>query len=110
VDKTRILFAAFLALWLAVGPVASGWAAYASTPCESMSGMSAPVPGDDCCGDRMDPATCLSACMAVSPAAASPVLDVSRADSTNTEIPSRSFRYVTIVAPPDIAPPKSFVS
>jgi hypothetical protein len=33
-----------------------------------------------------------------------------RVELTATAIPSRSLRYATVLAPPDIAPPKTLIS
>lgn len=106
----RSVVAALLACWLVLGPVASAWGAYAATPCESMGSMSQPLPQGDCCGDKMDTAACLSACIAASPVAVASALEVQRLELAETAIPSFTFRYATVFAPPDITPPKAFVS
>jgi hypothetical protein len=98
--KLRTFIAALLTFWLIVGPVGTAWAAYAATPCESI----------DCCGDGMDAAACLSACMVASPAAATPVESIPRLELAATPIPGLSLRYATVLAPPDIAPPKTSAS
>src|SRR5688500_10003668 len=108
--KLRPFIAALLAFWLIVGPVGTAWAAYAATPCESMGSMSQPLPQGDCCGEGMATAACLSACMATSPAAATPAVSIQRLEDTAAAIPSFSLRYATVLAPPDIAPPKTSVS
>ena len=107
--KLRPFVAAVLTFWLIVGPAGTAWAAYAATPCETMGSMSQPQP-EDCCGTGMGAAACLSACMATSPAAAAPEPLVQRAQAAETGIPGLSLRYATVLAPPDIAPPKTFVS
>jgi hypothetical protein len=108
--KLRPFIAALLTFWLIVGPVGTAWAAYAASPCESMGSMSQPLPKGDCCGDAMDAAACLSACMATSPAAATPAVSVPRLEPAAGGIPSLSLRYATVLAPPDIAPPKTSAS
>lgn len=108
--KLRPFIAALLTFWLIVGPVGTAWAAYAATPCESMGSMGQPLPQGDCCADGMDAAACLSACLATSPAAATPEQGIQRLQLTESSIPSLSLRYATVLAPPDIAPPKTFVS
>jgi hypothetical protein len=108
--KLRSFIAALLTFWLIVGPLGTAWAAYAATPCESMGSMSQPLPKGDCCGGSMDAVACLSACMATSPAAATPVVSGQRLKLTTTAIPSLSLRYATVLAPPDIAPPKTSAS
>jgi hypothetical protein len=75
-----------------------------------MGSMSQPVPQGDCCGDTMDAATCLSACLATAPVAATPEQRMQRLQLTESRIPSLSLRYATVLAPPDVAPPKTFVS
>ena len=106
-SRYRPLVAALLALWLVLGPAGSAWAATsASTPCESMG---ASVPADDCCGDKMEAAACLSACLLLSPGITTTAAD--------TVVPAEfivytiaSVRYASLLAPPDIVPPRSFVS
>jgi hypothetical protein len=108
--KPRPFIAVLLTFWLIVGPIGTAWGASAPTPCESMGSMSQPLPQGDCCGETMDPAACLSACLAASPVAAAPQVPMQRLELTATAIPSLSLRYATVLAPPDIAPPKAFVS
>lgn len=108
--KLRPFIAALLAFWLAFGPVGTALASSAPAPCESMSTMSQPVPQGECCGEAMDAATCLSACLAVSPVALAPEQPIQRLQPTASSIPSFSLRYATVLAPPDVAPPKTFVS
>jgi hypothetical protein len=105
--QPRHLLAAFLAFWLAFGPAASAWAQSAKQPCESMA-MS--VSSDDCCGEGMEQAECLGGCLIVAPAVAacaaqrvSPVVVAAIAAN-------RPLRHASVLAPPDIAPPKPFVS
>jgi hypothetical protein len=105
--KSRPLIAAILAFWLAFGPVATAWAQSADKPCES-TGMS--MPADDCCGSGMDQANCLSACMAVAPAIAAPASPALSSIAASAVLATLSFRHASILAPPDIAPPKSSVS
>jgi hypothetical protein len=98
-----------LALWLALGPLANAWAQSlaADEPCESMS---TPMAGHDCCGGDMDQAKCLSMCLAASPALAVAVLKFDTTAAPAAAIPVLSFRHASILAPPDAAPPKAFVS
>jgi hypothetical protein len=103
----RVVLAALLAFWLAFGLLASAWAQSAGQPCESM-GMS--LPADDCCGDGLDQAKCLSPCLAVSPAMVAGAVQVNTTAVTAAVIATPSFRHASVLAPPDIAPPKSSVS
>jgi hypothetical protein len=75
-----------------------------------MGSMSQPVPQGDCCGEAMDAAACLSACLATSPLVAAPEQPIQRLQLTESSIPGLSLRYATVLAPPDVAPPKTFVS
>jgi hypothetical protein len=108
--KLRPFIAALLTFWLVIGPAGTAWAAYATTPCESMSGMGQPLPpADDCCGGgAMDASACLGACMATGPAAVAAALLVLHAAAS--AIPGLSLQYATVLSPPDIAPPKALVS
>lgn len=108
--KLRPFIAALLAFWLVFGPVGTAMASSAPAPCESMGSMSQPVPQGDCCGEAMDAAACLNACLATSPAAATPEQGTQRLQLTESSIPSLSLRYATVLAPPDIAPPKPLLS
>jgi|SRR5687768_2241820 len=108
--KLRSFIAALLTFWLIAGPVGMAWAASAPAPCESMGSMSQPQPQGDCCDDGMDAAACLSACIAASPVAAVPAQPMQRLQVSERVVPRLTARYATIVAPPDIAPPKSSVS
>ena len=102
----RIVVALF-AIWFAFGPVVPAWAQSGDTPCESMN-MS--TPADGCCGDDMNQAKCLSACLSVSPAIAFPGPIVEVTVALSTAVPASSFRHASVLAPPDAAPPKTFVS
>jgi hypothetical protein len=109
--KMRPLIAVVLAFWFVIGPVGTALAAYVATPCDSMSGMNQPLPpADDCCGESMDLAACLSACASTAPTAVAPALHILAAEPVTTAIPGGPLRYATVLAPPDIAPPKSSVS
>ena len=108
--KLRPFIAALLTFWLILGPVGTALAASAPTPCESMGSMSQSLPHGDCCGDTMDAASCLSACMASSPVAAAREQQTTRLELAGSSIPSVSLRYATLLAPPDIAPPKTSIS
>jgi hypothetical protein len=108
--KLRSFIAALLTFWLVVGPVGTVWAANAPVPCDSM-GMNQPLPtADDCCGDEMDASACLSACMAAAAVALPSSSRIIRLDPGASAVPGLSLRYATLLAPPDIAPPKAFVS
>lgn len=102
----RSVIVALLAFWLAFGPVVDAWA-QADQPCESMS-MS--VSADDCCGGGMDQAKCLSACLSAAPAMAVPATHAEVQDPGVAVVIAPSFRHRSVLAPPDIAPPKTFVS
>ena len=108
--KLRPLIAALFTFWLVVGPVGTTWAAYAATPCESMGSMSQTLPQGACCPEGMDLAACLSACLAISPSAAAPAQLSQPLRASETVVPSLPIRHAAVLAPPDIAPPKSFVS
>jgi hypothetical protein len=105
--KVRPFIVALLAFWLAFGPTASAFAQSADIPCESMS-MS--TPPDDCCGDGVDLGKCLSACLAVAPAMNAPAVQAVPPDVAVSVVDTLSFRHASILAPPDIAPPKSSLS
>ena len=107
--KLRPFIAALLAFWLLVGPVGTAWAAYAATPCESMGSKSQPAAQGSCCDEAMTAAACLGTCMAASPAAVTSARDV-HFEVAETAIPLLSLRHATLVAPPDVAPPKTAVS
>jgi hypothetical protein len=106
---SRSFVAGLLALWLVLGPVGAAWASHAATPCDSMGSATQPLT-DDCCGESMDAAACLSACISGTAALAVPRIQTARFEVVRSAIPSLSARYATVLAPPDIAPPKSFVS
>ena len=108
--KLRSFIAAVLTFWLIVGPVGTALAASGAAPCESMGAMSQALPHGDCCGDTMDAASCLSACLATSSVAAALEQQTTQLQLAGSSIPGRSLRYATLLAPPDIAPPKTFVS
>jgi hypothetical protein len=72
--------------------------------------MSMSSPADDCCGNGMDRAKCLSACLALAPSMSAPAAQVAAADAAFAVVATLSFRRASILAPPDIAPPKSFAS
>jgi hypothetical protein len=105
--NARFLFVTLLAFWLAFGPAASVLAQSADIPCESMS-MSTPT--DDCCGAGVDLNKCLSACLAVAPAMNAPAVQAAAPELAFSVVDALSFRHASILAPPDIAPPKSFLS
>jgi hypothetical protein len=102
--KTRTVFAALLAFWLIIGPAASTLGANAAKSCENMTAA------DGCCESSMDRAACVEACIAATAVLAVPATLTASVDAAQSRITSLSFRYATVLAPPDIAPPKSFVS
>lgn len=65
---------------------------------------------DGCCDEGMDAAACLSFCMATSPAAAIAEPLLQRFDVSEAAISTPSVPYATVIAPPDVAPPKTSVS
>ena len=103
----RLFIAALLSFWLAFGPAVSALAQSADRPCESMSMT---LPADDCCGGGMDQAKCLSACLAAATAMLAPAPQTLPAAEAAAGIAKLFFRHASILAPPDIAPPKSLVS
>jgi hypothetical protein len=68
------------------------------------------APAEDCCGGGMDQAKCLSACLAGSPVMAVPATQITIPDAAATVVGTAVSRHVSILAPPDIAPPKFSVS
>ena len=108
--KTRALIAALFALWLAIGPAALALASSAMTSCETMETMSSSVPPDDCCGSGMDANACLTACVSAAPLIAAPAVQTPPVVAAQAVIPGLSPRYTTVSAPPEVAPPKTFVS
>ena len=106
--KLRPVIVALLSFWFAFGPLANAWAQTmaADEPCESMS---MPMQGHDCCGD-MDQAKCLSVCLAASPAIAVSALRVDATAAVAAAVPASFIQHASILAPPDAAPPKAFVS
>ena len=108
--KLRSFIAALVTFWLILGPLGTAWAASAPAPCESTASMGQSLPYGECCGDTMDAAACLSACLATAPVAVPPEQQIQRLQLTESRIPGLSLRYATVLAPPDVAPPKTFVS
>ena len=104
--KARSLIVALLAFWLAFGPAVGAWAQSLEKPCESMS-MTMPHDG---CGDDMDTASCLGACLMASPAISVAILQTPPAAPAHSPIVGLALERASILAPPDVAPPKSFVS
>jgi hypothetical protein len=105
--KSHIVLASLFAFWLAFGPVATAIAQSSQAPCESMA-MS--MPADDCCGEGMDQASCLAACLSASPAMGAATLDFAPILSSPAALVKPVLRPASILAPPDIAPPKPSVS
>ncbi len=109
--KLRTFLAALLTVWLAIAPVANTWAAAKATPCESMGSMNQPLPpADDCCDGAMDASVCLKACATAAPVALAPALHMLGTETVGSAVPPLSVQYATMLAPPDIAPPKRSVS
>ena len=105
--NSRPLIVLLLAISLALGPLASAWAQSADTPCESMS-MS--MPEHDCCGNGMDQAKCLSACLMVAPAVATTAWRPEASAPAFVPVFTAHLGHASILAPPDAAPPKALVS
>src|SRR4029077_18625971 len=103
--KNSALVAVLLVFWLALGPVASAWAASASHPCESMSSS---APTDEGCGDAMDALACLSVCMTAASLITAPAVHTCAVVAAEAAVPALCLRFATVVAPPDVAPPKTF--
>ena len=103
----RRLIVALLAFWLAVGPAAAALAQSAERPCESMGFA---MPAGDCCGEGMGEAKCLSACLAAAPAIAATGARGSERATTPGAVASPPVLHASVLAPPDIAPPKTPVS
>jgi len=98
---------ALLALWLAFAPLAGAWAQWTDTPCESMT-MSGPA--DDCCGEAVNAAKCLSACFAVSAVMVAPAVAAAAGEVAGALVMSASAGHTAVPIPPDPAPPKASVS
>lgn len=105
--RLRTLIVSLLSFWFAFGPAMGALAQAADKPCESMAMT---LPADDCCGSGMDQAKCLSACVASAPAIPSPAVAQAPIFSSNAAAVAAPIRHASIVAPPDIAPPKPIVS
>lgn len=106
--RLRTLIFALLSFWLAFGSaMASVVQAAADRPCESMTMT---IPADDCCGGGMEQAKCLAACLAVAPVMLAPTPQSVASAVAATHIAKPCMRHASIVAPPDIAPPKVLVS
>lgn len=104
--KVRSLLVALLAFWLAFGPAVSAWAQSLETPCESMSmAMS-----HDGCGDEMDLTSCLSACLAASPAISVAPVQTAAGIAAHPPVFGLTLERASVLAPPDVAPPKSLLS
>jgi hypothetical protein len=104
--KARSIIVALLAFWLAFGPAASAWAQSLEKPCESMSMTMT----HDGCGDGMDQTSCLGACLTASPAISVVILQTAPADPTQSPVLLLALERASVLAPPDVAPPKSFLS
>ena len=101
------LIALLLSVWLAFGQLAGALAQSADMPCESMSMA---TPANDCCGEGMDPVKCLNACAASAAATIAPLPHVSPPTKRGAVVPRLIARHPDISGPPDIVPPKSFLS
>lgn len=100
-------FAVLVALWLALAPAFGALAQAADNPCESMSTS---APAEDCCGESMDAATCLSACLPAPVVMVSLCVPVPSGQVVAEMLLTAVPRYVGASSPPDIAPPKALVS
>ena len=105
--RFRALIVALLSFWLGFGPAMSALAQAADRPCESMTMT---IPADDCCGSGMDQAKCLSACVSSAPAMVGTAVAQEQVFSTAAAVDAAPLRHVSVLAPPDVAPPKSIVS
>ena len=105
--RLRTLIVALLSFWLAFGSAMASLAQAADRPCESMTMT---IPADDCCGGGMDQAKCLAACLAVAPVMLAPTPQSVASGAAATQIATPWLRHASILAPPDIAPPKFLVS
>ena len=106
--KGRTLIAAILAFWLVLGPAGGAWASGGGASCESMVGTLA---ADDCCGGDNTAATaCAGVCAAASLGLRLSAPALPHMHGSSVALPSLFVRYASRAAPPDIAPPKLFVS
>jgi len=105
--RSRTLIVAVLALWLAIGPAASAWAQLLEKTCESQAMA---MSHDGCCGDEADQASCLGACLMASPAIPMAAPQTLPADPAQSLILGFALEHASVLAPPDVAPPKSFLS
>jgi len=101
------LIAVLLSVWLAFGQLAGALAQSADMPCESMS-MS--TPAGDCCGEGMDPVKCLNSCAASVAATIASAAHVSPPVIRGAVAPRLIARHPDVSGPPDMAPPKPFLS
>ena len=101
------LFPLLLAFWLTLAPAAGALAQMGDTPCESMS-MS--MPADDCCSNDMDASACLTVCLAAAAALPAAIAPAIAAKPSAPVLTTPELRRASILAPPDIAPPKPSVS
>jgi hypothetical protein len=105
--RSRTLIVAVLALWLAIGPAASAWAQLLEKTCESAAMA---MSHDGCCGDEADQASCLGACLMAAPAIPVATAQPLPNDPAQSPVVRVTLEHASILAPPDVAPPKSFLS
>lgn len=105
--RSRTLIVAVLAFWLAIGPAAIAWAQLLEKTCESQTMA---MSHDGCCGDEMDTVSCLSSCLMASPAIPAAMLQTLPADPAQSPVVRFAFEHASVLAPPDLAPPKPFLS
>jgi hypothetical protein len=105
--RSRTFIVAVLAFWLAIGPAASAWTHVLEKACESASMA---MSHDGCCGDEMDAASCLSSCLMASPAMPVANPQTLPADPAQSPVLCFTMEHPSVLAPPDVAPPKSILS
>ncbi|HEY7238131.1 MAG TPA: hypothetical protein VH600_03110 [Burkholderiales bacterium] len=105
--KSRTFIVAVVAFWLAVGPAASAWAHVLEKVCDTTSMA---MSHDGCCDDEMDTASCLSSCLMASPAIPVATPQTMADDPAQSPVLGLALEHASVLAPPDVAPPKSFVS
>jgi hypothetical protein len=105
--RSRTLIVAVLAFWLAIGPAASAWAQLLEKTCETPTMA---MSHDGCCGDEMDTASCLSSCLMASPALPVATPQTLPSDPAQSPVVRFTLERASVLAPPEVAPPKSLLS
>jgi hypothetical protein len=105
--RSRSLIVAVLAVWLAIGPAASAWAQLLEKTCETPTMA---MSHDGCCGDEADQASCLGACLMAAPAIPVATPQLLPNDPAGSPVVRFTLEHASVLAPPDVAPPKSFLS